>query len=80
MLKLKNLIAAVLLSSVAVISFARAPSTPKNGGSHSLATMHKHGGHTAKPKHLKTKTHVKKNHKVRHHAKKHHRAAMASKA
>ena len=80
MLTIKRLIATVLLTSVAAISFAQTPVAPKKVGIHHSATTHKHGGHVAKPKHLKTKAHAKKQHHVRLHAKKHHKAVMAHKA
>ena len=80
MLKLKNLIATVLLSGVVVMSFAQSSGVPKNGGAHASATTYKHSGHAAKAKHLKTKAHAKKHHKVRHHVKKHHKKAVAHKA
>ncbi|MDR3369181.1 hypothetical protein [Rhodoferax sp.] len=80
MLNLKNLVATVLLTCVAAVSMAQAPAAPKKGVSHPSATAHKHGGHAAKPKHLKTKAHAKKHHHVRHHAKKHHKGAVVNKA
>jgi hypothetical protein len=80
MLTIKRLIATVLLTCVAAISFAQTPTAPKKGGTHHSATTLKRSGHVIKSKHLKTKAHAKKHHHVRHLAKKHRKAAATHKA
>ena len=53
MLSVKTLIVSIVLSSVAVVSFAQAPHAPKKSGS------------VAKPLHQKMKPHAKKSLKIR---------------
>lgn len=80
MLNIKNLIATLVLSSLAAASFAQAPGMPKKGVSHTAVAAHKHSRHVVKPKQPVVKAHVKKHHKVRHHAKKQHKAKVTHKA
>jgi hypothetical protein len=80
MLNIKNLIATIVFSSLAAVTFAQAPGTTKKGVSHTSVAAHKHKSHVAKPKQSTAKSRVKKHHKVRHHAKNPHKATLTHKS
>lgn len=70
MLNIKTLIASVLLSSVAAVSFAQAPAVPKGAGAVSRTAVKAPAGSAAKSVPHKLTHQTKKYQKVRHPAKK----------
>jgi hypothetical protein len=80
MLNLKKLLAAALLSGLALVSFAQTPHAAKSAKTHAAVTAHKHAGHAAKPKLVKSKAHGKKHKSAKHHVNKQHKATAVHKA